>query len=249
MGHVSFLFRHSAPSTCHELRGAFNCRSTQNPPPRSVDIDFPRSSVPLRFPTQATLWFADAYYSKPVDESDILAVARMTSFIKQVHTSVGRKPSVDRVTLVPRGFLSVSPCILVLTLYITRRMASYVCSFSGLDRLPSSQSMLICCWRIYSSRVFHALPRGNDERFYIGYCENGGCAPYICIYCSRFHGAFNYSAVRALPWAPCLLPYGNTSTWRQGDGSQPPFVASAGSSSTKAQAAASESILFYLALT
>eukprot|EP00752_Nemacystus_decipiens_P003975 g3640.t2 len=32
---------------------------------------------------KATLWFADAYYSKPVEESDILAVARMTSFIKQ----------------------------------------------------------------------------------------------------------------------------------------------------------------------
>lgn len=34
--------------------------------------------------TQATLWLAEVYYSKPVEESDILAVARMTSFIKQV---------------------------------------------------------------------------------------------------------------------------------------------------------------------
>ncbi|CAN0267381.1 unnamed protein product, partial [Pylaiella littoralis] len=32
---------------------------------------------------KATLWFAEVYYSKPVEESDILAVARMTSFIKQ----------------------------------------------------------------------------------------------------------------------------------------------------------------------
>ncbi|CAM9949079.1 unnamed protein product [Scytosiphon promiscuus] len=32
---------------------------------------------------KATLWLADVYYSKPVEESDILAVARLTSFIKQ----------------------------------------------------------------------------------------------------------------------------------------------------------------------
>ncbi|CAM9786027.1 unnamed protein product [Ectocarpus sp. 12 AP-2014] len=32
---------------------------------------------------KATLWLAQAYYSKPAEESDILAVARMTSFIKQ----------------------------------------------------------------------------------------------------------------------------------------------------------------------
>ncbi|CAM9908518.1 unnamed protein product [Laminaria digitata] len=32
---------------------------------------------------KATLWFAQAYYSKPAQDSDILAVARMTSFIKQ----------------------------------------------------------------------------------------------------------------------------------------------------------------------
>ena len=44
----------------------------------------PRPGLPPARVAQATLWFADKYYSKPVDESDILAVARMTSFIKQV---------------------------------------------------------------------------------------------------------------------------------------------------------------------
>lgn len=39
------------------------------------------------FPSQATLWFAQAYYSKPAQDSDILAVARMTSFIKQARIS------------------------------------------------------------------------------------------------------------------------------------------------------------------
>lgn len=34
-------------------------------------------------PCQATLWLAQAYYSKPAQDSDILAVARLTAFIKQ----------------------------------------------------------------------------------------------------------------------------------------------------------------------
>lgn len=36
---------------------------------------------------QATVWFADAYFSHPGPESDILAVARLTAFLKQVRNN------------------------------------------------------------------------------------------------------------------------------------------------------------------
>lgn len=55
--------------------------SCESPLPFYLYAMFPYPAIHV-FP-QATLWFAQAYYSKPAEDSDILAVARLTSFIKQ----------------------------------------------------------------------------------------------------------------------------------------------------------------------